>query len=177
MGPKQLCNGRISGSETPVSSTTIALDGSDDERKTSQETMSPSGKEETKTDESSKEINSDDGEKDDPKKRRGWPSRVPFHKSYENESRSYQDGKEEERIYWGDLTLKQKIAWRKAFLREYLSETKQCLPYVRKFFLMIYRISSWRAVVVFALNVASGLLPALTLQTRGTFIMMVHNQS
>ena len=39
---------------------------------------------------------------------------------------------------------------------------------------MIYRISPWRAAVVLTLNIVSGLLPALTLQTRGNFILMVH---
>ena len=38
---------------------------------------------------------------------------------------------------------------------------------------MIYHISPWRAVVILALNVVNGLLPAMTLRTRGSFIMLV----
>jgi len=119
-----------------------------------------------------KEEKPSDEEKDDPKKRRGWPSRAPFYSS--SSERRSTEIPDEKKIYWSELTWNQKIAWRKAFLREYLSETKSCLPHVRKLFLMIYRISPWRAAVVLALNIVSGLLPALTLQTRGNFILMVY---
>jgi hypothetical protein len=39
--------------------------------------------------------------------------------------------------------------------------------------MMIYRISPWRVVMLLALNIVSGLLPALTLQARGNFMSMV----
>ena len=79
----------------------------------------------------------------------------------------------EKYTYWDDLTLKEKLEFRKSFLKLYLTETKQCIPYVRKFFMMIYRISPWRVVMLLALNIVSGLLPALTLQARGNFMSMV----
>jgi hypothetical protein len=115
---------------------------------------------------------SENEDEDDPKKRRGWPSRPPFSNESDRRGGSTKN-QTEDKIYWDEMTWRQKIAWRKAFVREYLSETKSCLPHVRKLFLIIYRISPWRAIVVFALNVVSGLLPALTLQTRGNFILMV----
>jgi hypothetical protein len=113
-----------------------------------------------------------ESEKDDPKKRQGWPARVPFSHGVAGSSRE----KLKEFTFWSDLTLEEKIAYRKEFLREYLSETKKCFPYVRKLFVMIYRISPWRAAVILVLNVVNGLLPALTLQTRGSFIVMVNHQ-
>jgi hypothetical protein len=114
-----------------------------------------------------------DSEQEPPKKLRGWPSRPPFSKNFDDDESSKNNTANQ--IYWGELTLKQKLEWRKAFVLEYLREAKLCLPHVRKLFLMIYRISPWRAIVVFVLNVVSGLLPALTLQTRGNFILMVNN--
>ena len=104
-----------------------------------------------------------------PKRPRGWLSRPPFtvfdNKSWRKKVEKY--------TYWSDLTLKERLEFRRTFLRTYLSETSKCLPYVRKFFLTIYRISPWRVVMLFALNVLSGLLPALTLHARGNFLMMV----
>jgi len=111
-----------------------------------------------------------ESEKDDPKKRQGWPAKTPFTHGVRGSSREQL----KEYTFWSDLTLEEKIAYRKEFLREYLSETKKCLPYVRKLFMMIYRISPWRAAVILVLNVVNGLLPALTLQTRGSFILMVN---
>jgi hypothetical protein len=111
----------------------------------------------------------------DPKSLRGWPARPPFRTSPFREAPSAQkqaspavDG-----IYWEELTWKQQLAWRKMFLREYLSETKRCLPYVRKLFILIFRLSPWRTTVLFLSNTLRGLIPALTLKTRGTFILMV----
>lgn len=110
---------------------------------------------------------------DNRKSSRGWPSRPPF---YTNSSNSALTKKWlESRVFWGELTWQQKIIWRRAFVGEYLKETKRCLPHIRKLFWMIFRISPWRAIVVFAINIVSGLLPALTLQTRGNFIWMVLN--
>jgi len=114
-----------------------------------------------------------ESEKDDPKKRQGWPAKTPFSHGVRGSSRE----KLKEFIFWSDLTLEEKIAYRKEFLKEYLSETKKCFPYVRKLFMMIYRISPWRAAVLLVLNIVNGLLPALTLQTRGSFILMVTTKS
>lgn len=158
-----------SGSDTP--STLVAtpsLEGKGEDSNTS-EAGSATGENKV---EKAKEEKTSEEEKDDPKKRRGWPSRAPFFNS-SGERRSTETP-DEKKIYWGELTWNQKLAWRKAFLREYLSETKKCLPHVRKLFVMIYHISPWRAAVVLALNIVSGLLPALTLQTRGNFILMVY---
>ena len=171
------CNGEdsipSSGTETPSTLVpTPVLDRKDDDGNTAKD-VPPISAPEEKKDEKPKDEKSPDEEKDDPKKRRGWPSRSPFHCS-SRESRT-SENPDEKKIYWNELTWNQRIAWRKAFLREYLSEAKKCLPHVQRLFVMIYHISPWRAVVVLALNVVSGLLPALTLQTRGNFIMMVHS--
>jgi hypothetical protein len=112
-------------------------------------------------------------EEDDPRKRRGWPNRYPF-RCYNPWQKSKKEGETEKRIYWGELTLKEKLDYRKAFLKEYLTETKKCLPSVRKLFVMIYRLSPWRAATILTFNIVNGLLPALTLQTRGNFLMMVY---
>lgn len=109
----------------------------------------------------------------DKKPIKGWPSRSPFFKhTGTSESAKMWLAKH---IFWSELTWKQKMMWRKAFLQKYLTETKRCIPYVRKLFSMIFYISPWRAIVVFAMNIVSGLLPALTLQTRGNFIWIVFN--
>jgi hypothetical protein len=113
-------------------------------------------------------------EEDDPKKRRGWPSRYPFSRSpYQDLGQPANKDDGEGRIFWSELSFSEKTKFRKQFLREYLSESKLCLPYVRKLFLMICRLSPWRAATILILNIVNGLLPALTLQTRGNFIMMV----
>ena len=105
-----------------------------------------------------------------PKPSRGWPGRPPFIVTQE---RDWVKTQIEKYTYWGDLTLKEKLEFRKSFLKLYLTETKQCIPCVRKFFMMIYRISPWRVVMLLAMNIVSGLLPALTLQARGNFMSMV----
>jgi hypothetical protein len=101
----------------------------------------------------------------------GWPPKAPFSHggtaSRENLTQF---------TFWSDLTLQERIAYRKEFLWQYLSETMKCFPYMRKLVIMIYRISPWRAVVILMLNVINALLPALTLQTRGSFILMVNHQ-
>ena len=109
----------------------------------------------------------------DVKSPRGWPSRRPFFTTASLEAaREYQ-----ETVYWGELTWKQKLAWRRGFLKEYLSETKLCLPYVKRLFVTIYRISPWRTIAMFALNILRGLLPAVSLQVKGGFIQMVFQVS
>ena len=47
------------------------------------------------------------------------------------------------------------------------------LPSVSKFFWMIYRISPVRTIVIIAVFMVQGLLPALRLRTGGDFIMQV----
>ena len=108
----------------------------------------------------------------DPKSLRGWPVKPPFREHpFTNLPRG--PGGDDKQIYWEDLTWKQQLVWRKLFLQEYLSEAKRCLPYVRKLFLLIYRLSPWRTIVLVLANTLRGFIPALTLQTRGTFILMV----
>jgi hypothetical protein len=161
-----------SGTETPPTLVaTPALEGKGEDNNTAKEATPGPATEEKKVEKANEDKTSNE-EKDDPKKRRGWPSRAPFYNS--SGKRRSTEPPDEEKIYWSELTWNQQLAWRKAFVREYLSETKKCLPHVRKLFLMIYRISPWRAAVVLALNIVSGLLPALTLQTRGNFILMVY---
>jgi len=168
-----LCNSEdnvlSSGSETPSTLATIVVSTP----VTDETTIMPKNTENAKIEGKTENAKSSENEEeDDPKKRRGWPSRPPFSNQSDRGGGSTKS-QNEERIYWNEMTWSQKLAWRKAFVREYLAETKSCLPHVRKLFLMIYRISPWRAIVVFALNVVGGLLPALTLQTRGNFILMV----
>ena len=109
------------------------------------------------------------------KKSIGWPSRRPFYTPLLVGPNGVRIKEKEDLVYWADLTWKQKMAWRKAFLGEYLAETKKCLPFVWKLYVTIYRLSPWRAIVLFVVSIFRGFLPALTLQTRGNFIMMVNN--
>ena len=105
---------------------------------------------------------------------KGWPSRSPFRCDIFVGKNGVERVKEKgDLVFWVDLTWKQKNAWRKAFLAEYLSETRKCLPSVMKLYMMIYQLSRWRAVVLIMVSIFRGFLPALTLQTRGNFIMMV----
>ena len=101
----------------------------------------------------------------------GWPSRYPFQSS----DTRLLDKIKDEQILFSELTWKEKLAYRKEFWKEYLSETKQCLPYLKRLCLMILRISPWRVIGLVCLHVVNGLLPALGLKTKGRFIMMVRN--
>ena len=103
----------------------------------------------------------------------GWPARRPFYNKTFVEKNGARVEQKEDLVFWADLTWQQKNAWRKAFLTEYLSETKDCLPFVWRLYCIIYRLSPWRAVVLLGVSIFRGFLPALTLQTRGNFIMMV----
>ena len=51
------------------------------------------------------------------------------------------------------------------------------LPYVYKFFWMIYRLSPVRTVIIIAVFLIQGFLPALRLRTGGDFIRQAHNQT
>jgi hypothetical protein len=54
-----------------------------------------------------------------------------------------------------------------------LRDASQALPSVYKFFGMIYRLSPFRTVVIMAVFIIQGLLPALRLRTGGDFIRHV----
>jgi hypothetical protein len=126
----------------------------------------------TTTNTSSTELKSDakeDSKDPDAKKLKGWPTRSPFW-AYDRELDKDQRDK---KVYWSELSWDEKKAYRASFLKEYLAETRKSLPYARKLLLMIFRMSPWRACVIFAVNIVRSLLPALTLQTRGSFILMV----
>jgi hypothetical protein len=99
---------------------------------------------------------------------RGWPERPPFRIKTRSSQSILQ-----QYTFWSELTWEEKLSYRREFLTQYLSETKKCFPYVRKFFIMIYCISPWRVVMILILNIVNGLIPAMTLQTRGSFIIMV----
>ena len=114
----------------------------------------------------------EDKNKFDSRSLRGWVNKPPFWRVYTSKDQLVSDDTPES-IYWDDMTWKQKIAWRRQFVHEYFSETKRCLPYVRKLFLLVFRLSPWRTAVLLLANTLRGLIPALNLQTRGTFIMMV----
>jgi hypothetical protein len=106
--------------------------------------------------------------KADPKAAKGWKNRAPFRiiqRKIEDNPKKY--------VNWYDLTLREKHEYRKQFLFQYFRETKACLPHVKRLFLAIYRISPWRAAVLLMLNVVNGLVPAMTLQTQGRFIILV----
>jgi hypothetical protein len=137
------------------------------------ENKSPEAQTETPKDDSSKPKEAvSDGESDASKKKKvGWPSRPPFENIKDEDEKKEKDDKAI--VHWNELTWKEQNAWRVSFLRGYLKEIRNCLPFVRKLFFLIYRISPWRAVVFLAMNVIKGLLPAITLRTRGDFIMMV----
>jgi hypothetical protein len=126
---------------------------------------------ETKKADSTDPPPTEDKDKFDPKSLRGWVRKPPFWMRITNSSTT--PNTQSETIWWEDMTWKQKMVWRRAFVREYFSETKLCLPYVRKLFLLIFRLSPWRTVVLLLANTLRGLIPALNLQTRGNFILMV----
>jgi hypothetical protein len=63
---------------------------------------------------------------------------------------------------------------RYALDKESLRDASHSLPYVFKFFLMIYRLSPVRTVVIVSVFLIQGLLPALRLRTGGDFIRQVY---
>jgi hypothetical protein len=102
------------------------------------------------------------------KPKKGWRDVPPFN----IEKRSSRNSKRDW-IAWSELTLREKYEYRRQFLVEYFSETRKCLPYVKKLFVTVYRISPWRATLLLFLNLVNGFLPALTLQTKGSFLILV----
>jgi len=56
---------------------------------------------------------------------------------------------------------------------ESLRNASQALPYVYKFFWMIYRLSPVRTIIIIAVFLIQGFLPALRLRTGGDFIRQV----
>ena len=57
---------------------------------------------------------------------------------------------------------------------ENIRNASHALPYVYKFFWMIYRLSPVRTVIIISVFIIQGLLPALKLRTGGDFIRQVH---
>ena len=100
-------------------------------------------------------------------KPKGWPGRTPF---YHEKSKKKQ---EEEKTFWHELTWKEKYAYGKQFIIQYLSESWACLPYLRRFLAMMFKVSPWRAVALVLLNTVNGIIPALSLRTKGNFLQMV----
>jgi hypothetical protein len=56
---------------------------------------------------------------------------------------------------------------------ESIKDAYHALPYVYKFFWMIYRLSPVRTIIIIAVFILQGLLPALRLRTGGDFIRQV----
>jgi len=153
------------GMSTVASSTTLAAAENNVKPPTTDEKKASDG-------DLTKTASSEQKPEFDPKSLRGWPVKPPFRERAIANLPGARAG-DDKQVYWEDLTWKQQLVWRKLFLREYLSEAKRCLPYVRKLFLLIYRLSPWRTIVLVLANTLRGFIPALTLQTRGTFILMV----
>jgi len=103
------------------------------------------------------------------KKITGWPSKLPF---YRKRQKTDSDPASEY-IYWKSMTWREKLEFKKQFYQEYFRETKKSIPFAKRLFLMIIRISPWRAVALLAVTMIRSLMPALTLQTRGTFLHLV----
>ena len=103
------------------------------------------------------------------KKLTGWPNKLPF---YRKRPKTATDAASEY-IYWKSMTWREKLEFKKQFYQEYFRETKKSIPFAKRLFLMIIRISPWRAVALLAVTLIRSLMPALTLQTRGTFLHLV----
>jgi len=58
---------------------------------------------------------------------------------------------------------------------ESFRDASQALPYVYKFFWMIYRLSPVRTIIIIAVFLIQGFLPALRLRTGGDFIRQVRH--
>jgi len=164
--------------DAPLSSSASTINMADNPPLTSREFKvqsqgPPSAVESPKTDAEPVPETQKEKEEEKVKKVRGWPERAPFFQNHVDMQKKWL----EDSVFWSDLTWQEKMQYRKAFLREYLSETRRCLPYVQKLFLMIYRISPWRAIAVFALNIINGLVPAINLHTTGDFMSLVFSSS
>jgi hypothetical protein len=116
----------------------------------------------------SESTNKEPNEKEDPKKETGWLNRKPF----SIQSQAWMSS-EKNCISWYELTLREKYEYRKKFLLQYFSETKACLPYVKRLFFTIVRISPWRGAALLFLNVANAVLPAMALRAQGDFLIQV----
>ena len=111
---------------------------------------------------------SEEKEDSQDKKKTGWRNTVPF--SVKNKTLV---ASSKNCISWYELTLREKYEYRKKFLREYFSETKACLPHVKRLFLTIYQISPWRGALLLVLNAVNAFLPALALRAQGDFLILV----
>jgi hypothetical protein len=116
------------------------------------------------------ESDEEEAGKKDPetKLEKGWKDTAPF-STRKNTDQAVQ----KQCISWYELTLREKYEYRKTFLREYFSETRACLPYVKRLFLTIIRISPWRGVALLVLNAMNAFLPALSLKAQGDFLILV----
>ena len=110
----------------------------------------------------------EDSETEKIKSPSGWPTRKLFYHSDQIEIKNA-----EEWIYFSELTWSEKMAFRKRIMKEYFSETVKCFPHLKRLVHMIVRISPWRVLALIALKIISGFVPALTLQAKGRFILMV----
>lgn len=110
-------------------------------------------------------VDKKDGET---KIQKGWDDTPPF-STRKNTDQTVQ----KKCVSWYELTLREKYEYRKKFLHEYFSETRACLPYVKRLFLTIIRISPWRGVVLLILNAMNAFLPALSLKAQGDFLILV----
>jgi len=145
---------------------------SDDERKAmSEDVLPPNGVESGQLSNATSHANNAPDNLDQPQKKlaKGWRDEYPFD-VMERENRKRL---EKTWISWSKLTLREKYEYRKRFLQEYISETRKCLPYVKRLFITVYRISPWRATLLLFLNLVNGLLPAMTMQTKGSFLILV----
>jgi hypothetical protein len=102
------------------------------------------------------------------KPKKGWRHEAPFNIEDRCSRTSKRDW-----IAWSELSLREKYEYRRDVFAEHSAEIKKCLPYVKRLFMTVYRISPWRATLLLFLNLVNGFLPALTLQTKGSFLILV----
>jgi|SRR5579862_4540135 len=100
---------------------------------------------------------------------RGWLGRWPFYLQKDITNRDV--------VYYDLLTWKEKLDFRRRFLMKYFREAKDCVPFAGRLFMMIVRISPWRAFAVLVIYLVKGTMPARTLKMRMTFLMMVSIKS
>jgi len=145
---------------------------SDDERKAmSESALLHTAVESAQLSHATSDANNGPDKPETPQKKpaKGWRDEYPF----DVVQRENRKTLEKTWISWSKLTLREKYEYRKRFLHEYISETRKCLPYVKRLFITVYRISPWRATLLLFLNLVNGLLPAMTMQTKGSFLILV----
>ena len=172
-GPAALLAGHPNMSHSS-STSSITLVTDDEQKGMSENSLPRTGVELAQLSTAESEANNppDQPEKSQRKPLTGWRDEYPF----DIMERKNQKDFERPWISWSKLTLREKYEYRKHFLREYISETRKCLPYVKRLFITVYRISPWRATLLLFLNLVNGLLPAMTMQTKGNFLILVFLQ-